>query len=71
MDGLDRLMTKDLPPGAVYIAHHSQERGSLWITTLHLTGDRKVQAVVKGAYDDLRALGEALQKAYRQATEQA
>ncbi|MSQ41086.1 MAG: hypothetical protein EXR55_05400 [Dehalococcoidia bacterium] len=64
-------MTRALPPGTVSVAHHYQERGNLWITTLYIAGDRKVEAVVKGAYEDRRALGEALQGAYRQASEQA
>ncbi|GEM_PF-4704012 len=71
MDELDHLMTRAFPPGAVSVSHHYQERGNLWITTLYLAGDRKVEAVAKGAYEDRRALGEALLRVYRQAGEEA
>ena len=67
MDELDRLVTRALPPDGVYVTCHYQERGSLWIATLYLKGDRKTTGVVKGAYEDRKALGEALQKAYQQA----
>ncbi len=67
MDELDRLVTRAFPPDGVYVTCHYQERGSLWIATLHLKDGRKTTGVVKGAYEDRKALGEALQKAYHQA----
>ena len=67
MDELDRLVTRALPPEGVYVTCRYQERGSLWIATLYLKGDRKTTGVVQGAYEDRRALGEAFLKAYQQA----
>lgn len=67
MDELDRLVTRALPPDGVYVTCHYQERGSLWIATLYLKGDRKVVGIANGAYQDRKALGEALQKAHAQA----